>query len=308
MELRQLRYFLAVTREGSVSRAAAILGISQSMLTRHIQILEEELGLPLLYRNGHGVSLTEAGQQFLSRTNDILERSDDAVNHMQAMRSVPGGTVTMGIPPMLGDFLLVPLVRRFRAEFPNVRLRLREGLSGYMLEWLLSGQLDIGVLYNIGPHSTISIEPLLSDDLLLVGQPSASVFQHSMEPIRFEDAIQLPWILPARPHGLRTLAEDAATTRSLALNIAFEMDAMMAIFELVEAGQGFSVGPYAAVHHRIERGTLKARPIVEPTLPGVLSIAFSPKKEATLAMKALYRIVRQETDALVRAGVWRSIS
>ena len=298
---------MAVTHESSVSRAAAILGISQSMLTRHIQILEQELGMPLLYRNGHGVSLTEAGQQFLSRAHDILERSDDAVNHMQAMRSVPGGTVTMGIPPMLGDFLLVPLVRRFRAEFPNVRLRLREGLSGYMLEWLLSGQLDIGVLYNIGPHSTTSIEPLLSDDLLLVGPPSSPVFADTMTPIRFADAIKLPWILPARPHGLRTLAEDAATARSLTLNIAFEMDAMMAIFELVEADQGYSVAPYAAVHHRIERGTLKARPIVEPALPGVLSIAFSPKKEATLAMKALYRIVRQETAALVQAGVWRSI-
>ncbi|MDR5758481.1 LysR family transcriptional regulator [Caballeronia sp. LZ035] len=308
MELKQLRYFMVVAREGSVSRAAAILGISQSMLTRHIQMLEQELGPPLLYRHGHGMSLTEAGQKFLARANDILERSDEAVNHMQALRSVPGGTVTMGIPPMLGDFLLVPLVKRFRAEFPEVRLRMREGLSGYMLEWLLSGQLDIGVLYNIGPHSTISIEPLLSDDLLLVGPPDASVLQPAMEPIRFTDAVQLPWILPARPHGLRTLVEDAATARSLTLNIAFEIDAMMAIFELVEAGLGFSVAPYAAVRSRIERGTLKARPIIEPTLPGVLSVAFSPKKEATLAMKALYRIVRQETDALVRAGVWRSIA
>jgi LysR family transcriptional regulator, nitrogen assimilation regulatory protein len=308
VELKQLRYFKVVAREGSVSRAAALLGISQSMLTRHIQMLEQELGPPLLYRNGHGMSLTEAGQKFLVRASDILERSDDALNHMQAMRETPGGTVTMGIPPMLGDFLLVPLVRRFRAEFPDVRLRMREGLSGYMLEWLMSGQLDIGVLYNIGPHGTISIEPLLSDDLLLVGPPDAPVFARAMEPIAFEDAIALPWILPARPHGLRTLAEDAATARSLALNIAFEIDAMMAIFELVEAGQGYSVAPFAAVRSRIERGSLRARPIVGPNLPGVLSIAFSPKKEATLAMKALYRIVRQETDALVRQGVWRSIA
>jgi LysR family transcriptional regulator, nitrogen assimilation regulatory protein len=307
VELKQLRHFIVVAREGSVSRAAALLGISQSMLTRHIQMLEQELGPPLLYRNGHGMQLTEAGRSFLARATDILERSDDALNHMQAMRATPGGTVTMGIPPMLGDFLLVPLVRRFRAEFPDVRLRMREGLSGYMLEWLLSGQLDIGVLYNIGPHGTISIEPLLSDDLLLVGPPDAPALRRAMEPIPFEEAIALPWILPARPHGLRTLAEDAATARALSLNIAFEIDAMMAIFELVEAGQGFSVAPYAAVQSRIERGSLRARPIVGPNLPGVLSIAFSPKKEATLAMKALYRIVRQETDALVRQGVWRSI-
>jgi LysR family transcriptional regulator, nitrogen assimilation regulatory protein len=164
------------------------------------------------------------------------------------------------------------------------------------------------VLYNIGPHGTISIEPLLSDDLLLVGPPDAPALEPAMEPMRFSDAIRLPWILPARPHGLRTLVEDAATARSLSLNIAFEFDAMRAIFDLVESGQGFSVAPYAAVRSRIERGTLKARPIIEPNLPGVLSIAFSPKKEATLAMKALYRIVRQETDALVRAGVWRSIA
>ncbi|SAL76111.1 LysR family transcriptional regulator [Caballeronia telluris] len=308
MELKQLRYFKVIANEGSLSRASAKLGVSQSMLTRQVQMLEQELGPPLLYRNGHGMSLTDAGRKFLANATDILERSDAAVNHMQTLRKIPGGTVTMGIPPMLGDVLLVPLVRRFRAEFPDVKLRLREGLSGYMLEWLLAGQLDIGVLYNVTPHGTIRIEPLLSDDLLLVGPSDAEILTPHMEPIRFDDAVRLPWILPARPHGLRTLAEDAANARALTLNIAFEIDAMVAIFDLVESGQGFSVAPFAAVRSRIERGTLKARPIVAPTLPGVLSIAFSPKKEATLAMKALYRIVRQETDALVRDGVWRSIA
>ncbi|SDV51530.1 LysR family transcriptional regulator [Chitinasiproducens palmae] len=315
MELKQLKYFKVVAREGSLSRAAAILGVSQSMLTRHIQVLEQELGPPLLYRHGHGMSLTEAGQAFLAHASEILERSDAAVNRMQALRTVPGGTVTMGIPPMLGDFLLVPLVRRFRAEFPDVRLRLREGLSGYMLEWLLSGQLDIGVLYNAAPHSTVSIEPLLSDELLLVGPPGSAAFADipadtpasAMTPIRFAEAAHLPWILPARPHGLRTLVDDAANAQALTVNLAFEIDAMVAILDLVQAGQGVSVAPFAAVRRRIERGALRARPIVEPALPGVLSVAFSPRKEATLAMKALYRIVRQETDALVRDGVWCSI-
>ena len=119
MEIKQLRYFQAVAREGNLSRSASALEISQSMLTRHIQMLEQELGVQLLYRHGHGVSLTEIGQKFLVSAVDIVERSDSTVNRMQALRTVPGGTVTMGMPPMLGEFLLVPLTRRFSCRVPG---------------------------------------------------------------------------------------------------------------------------------------------------------------------------------------------
>lgn len=307
LELKQLRYFEVVAREGSLSRAATLLGVSQSLLTRHIQSLEHEFGLPLLYRHGHGMSLTDNGKTFLASASDILMRTDSTVSQMQALRSSPGGTVTIGIPPMLGEFLLVPLTKRFRAEFPEVRLKLREGVSGYLLEWLMTGKLDIGVLYNVTSINTIGVEPLLSDEMLLIGPPDADVLNASTEPLAFSEAADLQWILPPRPHGLRTLAEDAAAARALSLNIVVEIDAMAGIFDLVEAGLGFSIAPFAAIEKRLERGTLKARRIHEPSLSGVLSIAFSPKKEATLAMKALYRIVRQETESLVRNGVWRAI-
>ncbi len=306
MELKQLKYFEVVAREGSLSRASAILGVSQSMLTRHVQVLEQELGVSLLYRTGHGMQLTDIGKRFLSGASDIVNRSDTLANQMHALRSIPGGAVTMGMPPMLGEFLSVRLTQRFRVEFPEVRLTLREGFSGYLLEWLITGQLDISVLYNASTQNTVNIEPLLSDQMLLIGAPGTLPITDGHSSIPFAETIHLPWILPARPHGLRTLAENAALNLSLKLNIAIEIDAMVAILDLVEAGEGFSIAPYAAVRHRIARGTLQAYPIVDPVLSGVLSIAFSPRKEATLAMKALYRIVREETDALVRNGIWRA--
>ncbi|WP_347557488.1 LysR family transcriptional regulator [Robbsia sp. KACC 23696] len=308
MELKQLKYFEIVAREGSLSRASAILGVSQSMLTRHVQTLEQTLGVSLLYRTGHGMQLTDVGKKFLIGASDIVNRSDTLANQMQALRSIPGGTVTMGMPPMLGEFLSVPLTQRFRIAFPEVRLTLRESFSGYLLEWLMTGQLDISVLYNASTVHTVNIEPLLSDQMLLIGAPGTMPGSDQDESIPFAQTIDLPWILPARPHGLRTLAENAALHLSSKLNIAIEIDAMVAILDLVEAGEGFSIAPYAAVSRRIERGTLEGRPIVDPTLSGVLSIAFSPRKEATLAMKALYRIVREETDALVRKGIWRTAS
>ncbi|WP_429301943.1 LysR family transcriptional regulator [Paraburkholderia sp. GAS199] len=306
MELKQLRYFEVVAREGSLSRAATLLGVSQSLLTRHIQSLEAEFGLPLLYRNGHGMSLTAGGKTFLASASDILMRTDSAVSQMQALRASPGGTVTIGIPPMLGEHLLVPLTRRFRTECPEVRLRLREAVSGYVLEWLMTGKLDLGVLYNVSSMNTIGVEPLLADEMLLIGPPDAQVLSPTAA-LAFSEAARLPWILPPRPHGLRSLAEDAANERGLSLNVVVEVDAMAGIFDLVAAGHGFSIAPFAAVEKRLANGTLKARRIHDPALSGVLSIAFSPKKEATLAMKALYRIVREETESLVRNGVWRAV-
>lgn len=124
-----------------------------------------------------------------------------------------------------------------------MRLKLREGVSGYLLEWLMTGKLDIGVLYNVTAMNTIGVEPLLSDEMLLIGPPDAEVLNASTESIAFSEAAALQWILPPRPHGLRMLAEDAATARALQLNIGVEIDAMSGIFDLVEAGLGFSIAP-----------------------------------------------------------------
>lgn len=305
MDLRQLRYFAAIAAAQSLSKASSSAGVSQSALTRQLQLLEEELGVPLLARTGHGVVLTEAGERFLSHAKEILERADSSVREMQALRATPAGTVVLGIPPMLGEPLLVPLVTRFHRDFPEVSLRIREAISGYTLEWLLTGQVDVAVLYNAPRRANISTEPLIQDEMMLVGAAHHGVMDVDT-PVDLADALRLPLVLPSPLHGQRGIVEAAAAGLSMRPNIKLEVDGMGASLRFVEEGFGYTFLPFGSVASRVARGLLGVRPIVNPSVPSTLSIAMSTQRPTTQAMKALFRYIDEEVAQLLKTRVWQT--
>ena len=305
MDLRQLRYFTVIAAEGSLSRASTILNVGQSALTRQLQLLEEEAGLPLLHRTGHGVTLTSAGSSFLVSAEGVLNSAQRALHEVQALRGTPSGKVVLGIPPMLGEHLLVPLVRRYREECPEVKLRIREGISGYVMEWLMTGQVDVAVVYNPPPRATLHVEPLISDDLFLVGAASTGAAAMG-PPITFAEAIRTPLILPSDHHGLRYIVDQAARDARVVPAVALEVDGFASMLALVTGGLGTTVLPYAFARSGMERGLLSLRPIVDPKLTGIFSAGMTTQRPVTAAMRSLFNALRKETRKLALDGVWRS--
>jgi LysR family nitrogen assimilation transcriptional regulator len=305
MDLRQLRYFVAIAAIQSLSKASTTVGVSQSALTRQLQLLEDELGLPLLARTGHGVSLTEAGEKFLAAATEILDKADASVREIQALRQTPAGTVVLGIPPMLAEPLLVPLVTRFSRDFPDVKLRIRESVSGYVLEWLVSGQVDVAVLYNAPRRANLSLEPLIADELMLVGAAHHGVMDVD-DAIDLVDALRLPLVLPSSLHGLRGVIDAAAAGLSVQPNVQLEVDGPSSLIRFAEEGYGYTFLPFGSVAMHVARGLLGVRPIVNPAVPSVVSIAMSTQRPATQAMKTLFRCVREEVAKLVNSKVWQS--
>lgn len=304
MDLRQLRYFIAIASAESLSRASAIVGVTQSALTRQLQLLEEELGVPVLRRTGHGVMLTEAGERFLVSATDIVDRADAAVHEMHALRKTTAGSVVLGIPPMLSEFLLVPLVTRFNADFPAVSLRVRDAISGYILEWLVTGQVDVAVVYNAPKRAKLALETLISDELMLVGAAGHGAM-NTGEPIELAEALKLPVVLPSPLHGLRDVIDSAAAQVSARPNIMLEVEGMHSLIRFAEEGYAYTFLPFGAVSYHVSRGLLGVRPIVNPSIPSVLSVAMSTKRPATPAMKQLFRYVREEARKLVDSQVWQ---
>jgi DNA-binding transcriptional LysR family regulator len=147
MELRHLKYFVAVTMHGSISQAARAVHIAQPALTRQIRDLEEELGLALFERRSHGIELTLAGRQFLVDATRILEEAAAAkeralrVNNGQIGTLSVAMTVQHGLLPIFSQTMLA-----FRTRMPGVSISLRQLLSGPQLEELRSGKLDAGFL------------------------------------------------------------------------------------------------------------------------------------------------------------------
>lgn len=153
MELRHIRYFLAVAEEGNVTRAAEKLGIGQPPLSQQILALEREMGVQLFRRTGHGVALTEAGESLLADARRLLDDTQLAVLNAQRAGRGETGRLNLGFTASAAYNPAVPaLIRAFRNAYPGVGLSLTEGNTAQLLAYLEEGRLDLAFLRS-GGHS-----------------------------------------------------------------------------------------------------------------------------------------------------------
>lgn len=303
MELRQLEYFIAIAETGAFSRAAIRLGVAQPILSRQIKALEQELGAELYYRTGRGIVLSEAGKVLEQHARGVLETTAGAKRAIHSLGSAPSGRVVIGMPPSVGALLTTPIVRQFRTEFPKVSLGVMEGFSGHVLEWLTTGRIDVAVLYNAPRTSALVTDPLLTDELYLLGPVSdpAGAGNSELAAARLAD---IPLILPSRPHGLRVLVDDFLAGIGVTPNVQVEIDAMPSTLSLVESGIGYTILSYSSAHHLLEAGRIRKWSIVQPTMTRTLVVATSTQRPVTKAARALVGFVRKQVDTLVGEGRW----
>ncbi len=301
MELRQLGFFLGVAESGSFSKAAVRLSVAQPILSRQIKLLEEELGVELFYRNGRGVILSEAGKTLESYARNIVDLVDRARSEMGMSRNTPQGRVAIAMPPSIGWVLTGPLVLRCREAFPSIVLHIVEGFSGHVAEWLSTGSIDIGIVYQAPRRPTLATEPLFSDDLILLGavDDPARLGGTTVDTARIAE---LPMILPARPHGLRVLVDAELEKLGLAAHVEFEVDAMPSTLSLVERGVGYTVLSEGAVTHLLSAGRIRRWSLTNPTIRRELLLATSTQRPLSVATRLVARLLRDEVQSILRGG------
>lgn len=292
MNLKQLEYFVHVAELGSFSKAALVLDIAQPALSRQVRALETDLRETLLLRNGRGVVLTEAGRRLFEHGVSILQAVSQARDDMGASRDEPVGRVTIGLPPTIGRQLTLPLIDGFRRRFPQARLAIVEGLSMHIVEWILTGRVDIGLLYNPEAQAGLEITPILDEPLCLVGPATATPTQG--EPtIPLRDLAGVPLVVPERSHVYRRLLETQAAMIGLKLDIAWEVSSIASIIDLVCAGYGHAVLTASAVSASGRGGELNARRLTAPALTSVLCLAVSAHKRPGPLMRHSVRLLTE---------------
>lgn len=302
-DLQVLRQFIAVAKSGSFSKAAVVLGIAQPILSRRIRALEDGIGMQLFFRNGRGVVLTEAGRILEEHAASILDTASQAASQIQSMRTTPTGEVALGIPPMIGTVLTLPVIERFHASFPHVSLRLIEGFSGYIIEWLTTGRLDVAVLYNVAKTSTLLTDHLFNEDLYLVASANVPPPVDG-DVVRLDQLPRIPLILPNFPHGLRSLVNTSLASIGAEPTVALEVDGLSAIKRLTGSGIACTILSKVAVVQDVDAGRLRIWKIVEPDMPAEIVLAMSTQRPSTPVTRALARIVREEAQMLVSTGKW----
>lgn len=300
MELRQLEYFLRVAELGSFTRAALALDIAQPALSRQVRLLEVELRQSLLKRNGRGVTTTEAGQTLLEHCRGILHQVERAREDMARVQGALAGRVVLGMPPSAARMMTVPLTRRFRQQLPQAALSISEGLSFAMQEWLLTGRLDIALLYNPNPSPDVALEPLTSERLYLVrrseGAPEAG-------PVTLRSLARVPLVIPNRPHTVRMLLEAQMAQIGCKPDVALEIDGVPAILDLVADGAGCAVLTHQAVLTSSHPQRFQVQAITQPEIHSRLFLATAGSRVTTLTQDAVLRLVRETVRAVYPAAM-----
>lgn len=308
MELRHLRYFVAVAEEGHITRAAERLGIQQPPLSQQIRSLEAELQVQLFRRKPRGVELTQAGQSLFAEARAILRQVDDAVAAARRTARGEAGRIGLGFTSSASFHPFVPqTIRDYRETHPLVALSLEESGTGELVAALIEERLDAAFVRSpIGPAAGIAVHSVLEEAMvaaLPAGHPLAAGqgSRTAARKLELTDLAAETFILYRRPlgPGLYDSIIAACQRAGYSPNIGQEAPRMLATLSLVAAGLGVSLVPQSMrrlrVHGVIYRPLDSAAGLVAP-----LSLAYRRGESSAAAQRfiALVRRIRPQPSGV----------
>jgi len=298
MELRQLRYFLALAEHRHFGRAAEALHIAQPSLSQQIRALEEDLGVTLFERSRRHVALTPDGEVLLHYATQMLALADDARRELADRGRLLRGRVRLGATPTLGGYLLPRLLRRFHQAFPGLDLTITEDGSDRLARELADGRLDLALLVEDSRvrEGDLQFEFLLQERIM-VGLPQN-------HPLSGRDAVSLAelredgFILCREGYHLRTLTVEACQEAGFTPRVAVGGTEVATARRFVQAGLGVTLMPEfgAASPHGIHTPVLK-----EPALFRKVGTAWNPQRYRSKAAAALHGFLREACRSMGEA-------
>ena len=265
LEIRHLRYFVAVAEHLHFGKAAEYLHISQPPLTRQIQQLEEELGVSLLARTNRRVELTPEGRLFLDEAKQLVTRFDALKQRASEAARGQLGKLSIGFISVADYHVLPSLLSEFQSRFPNVTLNLREATTDIQLNALREGEIDIGIVLGPVTDAALEFRPLFREELVAVlpASDKLSVRGTALLPLAVKSLADRPFVMFPRPfapglydHIVAVCARGGFTPR-----VTQEAIQMQTIISLVSVGMGVALVPASLTN--LGRAGVIYRPLKE---------------------------------------------
>jgi DNA-binding transcriptional LysR family regulator len=245
MELHQLRYFVTVVREGTFTKAAERLYITQPSLSEQIRKLEQELGSPLFERLGRTLALTNAGEAFLPHAERVLVEVEQARLRVQEVRGLRRGRITIGALPSAAGRLLPPYLAEFQHRFPGVEVALQEEDLSVSIEDLVhQGQLDMAIVRLPKRRMDLAARPLHREPMVLLAPPDHRLSTRLS--VALAELAEEPFVVMKHGKGLRQLLEGVCGRAGFEPRVAVETGQLCSMVGLVLGGVGITVLPRMA--------------------------------------------------------------
>lgn len=301
MDLKRWQYFCAVARVGSLAKAAQLLEIAPSALSRQIALLEEECGGMLFHRTGRGVVLTRLGEMVEPKAQALLTQAERLAMEARESANVPIGVVKLGVLHSVGRPLVSEVFEHLRIHAPGVHLHVIEAFSGLMDEYRNIGRIDLTVL-NRYKRADVREEQLGRFDMYLVGPADDPMTR--ARTIDFRSLDGLPFVLPGLPSELRIRLDQHARRLGITLDIKIEVETITTMKDVCACSRLYTILPTYAVADDVSRGLLSVSRIVRPEVKRVLCLGVTSARPMSLAMKEVTKALRVVTQRLIADGTW----
>jgi len=253
ISVRQLHYFMALVKAGSFSRAAEVVGVTQSTLSAAIQALETELGVTLIDRSGRRMQLLPAGEDFLARARTIIALIEELPEHARQAERPLTTRLRMGVIPSIAPFLLPKVLPATAKAFPELQLTIREGLTRSLLDSLRSGSLDVALVAHPYDLDEFEVAELGRDIFYLAVRRDHALANR--EQVDADDLQDQPFLLLETGHCLREHVMAAIGSAPAQASGDVHATSIMTLVQLVDFGMGVTLLPEVAVKAGATRGT-----------------------------------------------------
>ncbi len=285
----QLRTFLTVARRSSFTRAAEELHLTQPAVSMHIRKLERAIGASLFDYIGRRVSLTATGQVLSQYAERVLALEDELRASLADLDDVCQGPFAIGTSTTIGISILPDLLRRFVAEHPQVTLHVRIGMGDEIVQGLLDGQLDVGIMTGDVADERIEAEPVFEDELVLIVPPDHR--WATVPSIGPPELVGEPLLVPGQNSWNRSLIGRQLAAQGVTPEVVAESNSHIAIARIVEAGVGAAIVSRLSVADELAQGRLRQVPLRDVDFRRPVHLLMHRDKHRTPTMRAFGALV-----------------
>jgi DNA-binding transcriptional LysR family regulator len=251
MELRTLRAFVEVVRQGGFTEAAKVVFATQSTVSKAVKQLEVELGVKLLDRIGHRSSITAAGEIVYRRALNMLAERENMLAELDDLRGLKRGLLRLGLPQVTSEILFAPIFAEYRARYPGVQIKVVEGGSAHLEELLRSGDIDLAGLV-LPTSDEFEFKELRREPVVALLAKDHALAQK--DAVSFQDLASVPFILFDEGYAISQLVVDGCRQNGFAPNIVVRSSQFGFMLELVAAGIGVTFIARVVAQQRPHQG------------------------------------------------------
>lgn len=308
VNFKTLLSFVTAVEAKSLSAAAQQLHLAQPALSQQIASLELHFKQKLLMRSSSGVTPTSAGTELYRHAQLILSHLEQAEREVSGRTDAIAGNVSVGLATYsTTSTLSTPLLMAVRSQYPGINLFINDNFGLVLSEMVMTGRMDMAIIYASGPMKGVRLKPLLTEELFLIAPPGTHLPESDGDTIALAALDGMDMLLPSQTHFLRRLIDEQCAQTGITLHVTAEIESAATLREAIKAGLGATILPAALAGTFQGLGRPVVRRIVEPGIQATVSLCVSDHLPMTEHASAVLDILQTLVSELFEVDRYAGI-